>query len=77
MMTWATLIGTVLGIILLVLRFINENKAQEAIKAVQERDALARQVAEQDKSREIEDETRAADLDALRERMRQYQRPDA
>lgn len=77
MMTWATLIGTVLGIISLVLRYINENKAQEAIKAVQERDALARQVAEQDKSREIEDETRAADLDALRERMRQYQRPDA
>lgn len=75
-MTWASLAATVLGLVVAILKLWNEQKTKEAIKTEQERNALARQVAEQDKAREIEDEARAADLAALRERMLQYQRPD-
>lgn len=76
MITWVSLIATILGITLAVLKMWREHDTEKAMKTEQERNALARQVAEQDKSREIEDQTRGADLDALRERMRQYQRPD-
>jgi len=75
--TWVSAILAGLGVVSKLLDLFKQRQTEQAIKTEQENKALARQVAEGKKSREIEDQARVSDLDAMRDRMRKYQRPGA
>lgn len=77
MATWVGVIVAGLGVLMKLLDLFKTARETQAIKTEQERDALARQVAEGKQANAIDDSVRLGDIDALRDSMRKYQRPDA
>lgn len=75
-MKYLSAIMAFLNILQLIVERINAARIKREYKAELERDALARQLSQKKDADVIDKQVSSGDIDALRERMRDYRRPD-